>query len=194
MSRILALVLLLGFPLSIETELQGQSSGARLSSNSQVQPEVNAANLTQGFSYLTRIPFVTAEAGTRTNIGLNNFSQLSFVKGANPAANVRLTLVDQQGHVAGQGTYVVGSNELLQINDIISALSGNVPMGWLEVLSDEPLTAWASVILNSTNDPSIELATRFGGQRLIIQSSVKRALSNLHWWLSTLVPKAVMSP
>ena len=27
MSRILALVLLLGFPLSIETELQGQSSG-----------------------------------------------------------------------------------------------------------------------------------------------------------------------
>jgi hypothetical protein len=102
MSKILALVLLLGFPLSIEIELQSQSSVARLS-NSQVRPEVNAANSASGYSYLTRIPFVTAETGFRTNIGLNNFSQLSFVRGANPSANVRLTLVDQQGHVAGQG-------------------------------------------------------------------------------------------
>ena len=173
MSKILALVLLLAFPVSIEIELQGQSSMAHLLNNPQVQPKINAANSTTGYSYLTRIPFVTAETGFRTNIGLNNFSQLSFVRGANPSANVRLTLVDQQGHVAGQGTYVVGSNELLQINNIISALSSNVSMGWLEVLSDEPLTAWASVIFNTTNDPSIELATRFGGQRLMIESSVK---------------------
>ena len=173
MSKILSLVLLLGFTFFIEIELQGQSSADRLSNSSQIQPEANAVSIALGYSYLTRIPFVTAEAGTRTNIGLNNFSRLSFVKGANPTANVRLTLVDQQGHVAGQGNYVVRSNELLQIDSIISALGGNVTMGWLEVLSDEPLTAWASVILNSTNDPSIELATRFGGQRLMIQSSVK---------------------
>jgi hypothetical protein len=155
MSKILALVLLLGFSLSVEIELQSQSSVPRLSSNSQVQPELKGVNPTPGYSYLTRIPFVTAETSFRTNVGLNNFSQLSFVKGANPPANVRLTLVDQQGHVAGQGTYVVRSNELLQINDIISALSGNVAMGWLEVLSDEPLTAWASVIFNTTNDPCL---------------------------------------
>ena len=189
MSRILALVLLLGFPLSIETELQGQSIVARLSSNSQVLPEINAANSTPAYSYLTRIPFVTAETGFRTNVGLNNFSKLSFVKGANPGANVRLTLVDQQGHVAGQGTYAVGSNGLLQINNIISALGGNVSMGWLEVLSDEPLTAWASVIFNSSNDPSIELATRFGGQRLMIESSVKTdpSQSSLGTFQSSLV-------
>jgi hypothetical protein len=54
MSKILALVLLLAFPVSIETELQSQSSVARLSSNSQVQPAINAVN--SGYSYLTRFP------------------------------------------------------------------------------------------------------------------------------------------
>ncbi len=128
-----------------------------------------------GYSYVTFIPFVTRANGTRTNLGLNNYSQVSFVKGANPSANVQVLLVDQQGLVAGQGEYVVQSNQMRQIDNVISALGGDVDTGWLFILSDEPLTAWASVIFNATDDPSIELATRFSGRRLMIQSSVKSA-------------------
>ena len=43
---------------------------------------------------------------------------------------------------------MVQSNELLQINDVITALNGDVDTGWLFILSDEPLYAWASVIFN----------------------------------------------
>ena len=75
--------------------------------------------------------------------------------------------------MAGSKSYVVGSGELLQINDVITDLQGDVDRGWLYIISDEPLSTWASVILNSTNDPSIELGSSFGGRRLAIQSSVK---------------------
>jgi hypothetical protein len=126
-----------------------------------------------GYSYVTFVPFVAKDDNTRTNVGLNNFSQVSFVKGTNPSANVRVILLDELGSIAGQHDYVVKSNELLQINDVVSSLGGNDGNGWLIVFSDEPLTAWASVILNSTNDPSIELAISSGGSRLMIQSSVK---------------------
>jgi hypothetical protein len=122
---------------------------------------------------VTFVPFVAKDDNTRTNVGLNNFSQVSFVKGTNPSANVRVILLDELGSIAGQHDYVVKSNELLQINDVVSSLGGNDGNGWLIVFSDEPLTAWASVILNSTNDPSIELAISSGGSRLMIQSSVK---------------------
>jgi len=126
-----------------------------------------------GYSYVTFVPFVAKDDKTRTNVGLNNFGQLSFVKGANPSANVRLILLDGLGSIIGQHDYVVKSNELVQINDVFGSLGADSGSGWLIIFSDEPLAAWASIILNSTNDPSIELATSAGGTRLMIQSSVK---------------------
>ena len=91
-------------------------------------------------------------------------------------------LFDTQGNLAATGNYVVRSNELLQILNIIPALGSNISVGWLLIFSDEPLTAWASVINNATNDPSIELAIadQIGkpvaylestGNRLMIQST-----------------------
>ena len=71
-------------------------------------------------------------------MGLNNISRASVVKGANPVANVHVFLVDSGGYPAGEGDYVVQSNELLQINDVITALNGDVDTGWLFILSDEP--------------------------------------------------------
>jgi len=63
---------------------------------------------------------------------------------------------------------------------------GNVGTGWLLIFSDEPLTAWASVISNSNDDPSVELAiadqiykpaafVESAGTRLAVQSSAKTA-------------------
>lgn len=146
---------------------------SRLESNSSHKLDKKALTAAQGYSYITILPFVSRQSGVRTNLGLNNFTQSSIINGDQPSANVLIFLVDQQGAMAGSKTYVVGFNELLQINDVITDLQGDVDWGWLYILSDEPLSAWASVILNSTNDPSIELGTRFGGQRLAIQSSAK---------------------
>ena len=145
----------------------------RLQSNSRHKLDKKALTAAQGYSYLTFIPFVSRQSGVRTNLGLNNFTLSSVVNGDKPVANVMVILVDQQGSLAGSKNYVVGSDELLQINDVINDLQGDVDRGWLYIISDEPLSPWASVILNSTNDPSIELGSRFGGQRLAIQSSVK---------------------
>ncbi len=147
-----------------------------------------------GASYVVIIPYVTVENGSRTNLGLNNYSQVSFVHGINPTASVSVFLFDQEGNTRRSGNYEVRPNELLQINDVVNqlpditdpVLGGNVGTGWLLIFSDEPLTAWASVIANSNDDPSIELAVadqiykpaafvESTGSILAIQSSAKIA-------------------
>ena len=133
------------------------------------QPNADAP----GYNYVTFVPYVTREAGTRTNLGLNNVTPSSIAQGSSPSAHADVMLVDQQGYLSGEGSYTVRSNELLQVNDVITDLGGDVDRGWLFIFSDEPLDVWASVIENSSNDPSIETGSSFGGTRLMIQSSVK---------------------
>jgi hypothetical protein len=95
-------------------------------------------------------------------------------------------LFDAQGNTSGSGEFTVGSNQLLQLDNIISRLGGSITAGWLLIYSDEPLTAWASVVRNDNNDPAIELAiadqinkpgafVESTGTRLMIQSSAKGA-------------------
>jgi hypothetical protein len=151
-----------------------------------------SASFDDGASYVVIIPYVTAENGSRSNLGLNNYSQVSFVHGINPTASVSVYLFDQQGNTRRSGSYTVQPNELLQINDVVNqlpnisdpVLGGNVGTGWLLIFSDEPLTAWASVISNANDDPSIELAVadqiykpaafvESTGSILAIQSSAK---------------------
>ncbi len=127
----------------------------------------------QGYSYMNFVPYVTRESGMRTNLGVNNTGSGSVVKGTNPKAVVDILLVDSTGFLSGEKTFTVGSNELLQINDVITAVQGDVDYGWLLMASDEPIDVWASVILNSTNDPSIQIGTAFPARNLMIQSSVK---------------------
>ncbi len=137
-----------------------------------------------GASYVSIIPFVARDANTRTNVGLNNFGQNSFTKGQNPSASVLMGLFDPQGNVAGTGQFTVRTNELIQLDDVIGRLGASINSGWLLIYSDEPLTAWASIITNANNDPAIELAisdqiykpgafVESTGSRLMIQSSVK---------------------
>ena len=118
----------------------------------------------EGDNYVNIIPYVTNENGARSNLGLNNFSQSSVFKGTSPEANVVIGLFDQLGKLDRAGTFLVQSNELKQINQVITSLTpisggGKATSGWLLIFSDEPITAWASVTLDSVhNDPSIELA------------------------------------
>ena len=151
----------------------------RLDSDGQVSSD--------GSSYVSIIPYVAADANTRTNLGLNNFSSNSLTHGANPNTTVVIGLFDSQGNLSGSKELTVGSNQLLQVNDIISQMGSNIAAGWLLIYSDEPLTAWASVVRNDNNDPAIELAvadqinkpTAFvesTGTRLMIQSSAKLGL------------------
>jgi hypothetical protein len=148
--------------------------------------EGDAQMTVAGASYVNIIPYVAADANTRTNLGLNNFSQNSFTQGVNPNTSVAIGLFDTQGNLSGSGEFTVGSNHLLQLDNIIARLGSNAQVGWLLIYSDEPLTAWASVVRNDNNDPAIELAiadqinkpgafVESTGTRLMIQSSAKGA-------------------
>ena len=119
----------------------------------------------EGDNYVSVIPLVTSENGARTNVGLNNISRFSVRKGAaNPQASVAIGLYDPSGELDRRGVYDVRSNQMRQINDIFNSLNpvpggGTATTGWLLIYSDEPITAWASIILDRvSNDPAMELA------------------------------------
>ena len=118
-------------------------------------------------NYSIVIPMVTSEDGARTNVGLNNFTRYSVQKGrADPKASVLILLYDPSGNLDRVGFFDVRSNQMLQINDIFRHRGmvpepgrGTATTGWLLIFSDEPITAWASVILDrADNDPAMELA------------------------------------
>src|SRR5437867_1759344 len=74
----------------------------------------------EGPSFVVMIPYVTTENNSRTNLGLNNYSQLSFVRGINPTATVFMYLFDREGNLRRSGSTLVQSNELVQISDVIN--------------------------------------------------------------------------
>lgn len=125
--------------------------------------QTNQADI-EGDNFVNIIPFVTNENGARTNIGINNFSQSSLSQGESPLASGGIGLYGPSGNLDRAGAFSVRSNEMRQINGIINALTpvqggGATTSGWLLIFSDEPVTAWASVILDRTNnDPAMLVA------------------------------------
>ena len=187
--------------------MQSRVEAIRLSrSNSsrsllKLQHHLQQANQTsfEGDNYISLIPLVTNENGARTNVGLNNFSRFSVQKDvANPRASVLVQLRDPSGRLDREGVFSVRSNEMRQVNRIMTTLppvdgGGAATTGWLLIFSDEPITAWASVILDQVNnDPAVELAiadqiykpaayvesTGTPSNPLLIQSSVKAGSFN----------------
>lgn len=118
----------------------------------------------EGDNYVSVIPLVTRQDGARTNVGLNNFSRFSIHNQADPDASVAIGLFDPSGNLDRRGAFDVRSNQMLQINDVFNSLDpveggGAATTGWLLIFSDEPVTAWASVILDrASNDPAMELS------------------------------------
>ena len=182
---------LLAIMVVATTSLCAAERSGSVSSQSRDLGRVFAMNAAtgSGSSYSLMIPYVTRENDRRTNIGLNNYSTRSMMKGDSPEAEVAMVLYDRNGNVVGNGSAVVHSNQMLQMNDVISTLGGGTGTGWLMIFSDEPITAFATVILNSTNNPVIQLpvfmqthkpgsfregqASMGMNNRLMIQSSVK---------------------
>jgi purple acid phosphatase-like protein len=113
------------------------------------------------------IPSVVENGTFRTNLGINNISKSQ--------ANVSLTLVDAEGMVLGGKTVQVEPEGLEQINSVARFLFedsvGSDIDGNLYLESDQPISAWASQIDNSTNDPSLLLSKRTGTTRLLIPSA-----------------------
>jgi len=113
------------------------------------------------------IPSIVENGRFRTNLGINNLSRSQ--------ANVSLTLVDAEGIVLGGKTVQVEAEGLKQINGVARFLFensvGSDIEGNLYLESDRPISAWASQIDNTTNDPSLLLSKRSGTTRVLIPSS-----------------------
>jgi hypothetical protein len=65
--------------------------------------------LGSGSSYSLMIPYVTRENNRRTNVGLNNYSSRSMMKGNSPDANVTMTLFQEKGMMYGSLTLTGGT-------------------------------------------------------------------------------------
>jgi hypothetical protein len=124
------------------------------------------------------IPSIVENGSFRTNLGINNLSKRQ--------ANVSLTLVDVEGMVLGGKTVQVEAEGLEQINSVARFVFeegvGSDIQGNLYLESDQPISAWASQIENTTNDPSLLLSKRNGSTRLLIPSS-----ANIGTFTSSLV-------
>ena len=113
------------------------------------------------------IPSIIENGRFRTNLGINNLSKSQ--------ANVSLTLVDAEGMVLAGKTVQVEAEGLKQINSVARFVFedslGTDIAGNLYLESDQPISAWASQIDNTTNDPSLLLSKRTGTTRVLIPSS-----------------------
>ena len=107
----------------------------------------------------TFISQVIESSDFRTNLGVNNLSTST--------ANVSVTLVDVDGMELATKTMQVEPQGLTQLNAVAPYLYeenlGNEIRGSLYLESDQPISAWASQIENSTNDPSLLLSKRSWG-------------------------------
>jgi hypothetical protein len=143
------------------------------------------ANAGPGVSYVNIIPLVTCAVTPgltqdRTNLGINNFSQGAIYSGGTNAY-VEIYIFDKEGvYLEATGstnkyiTATVAANQMYQINNIVSTDpaasqfkigSANPFNGWVLIYSDQPVTAWASVIHSVysgvnlvVDDPALELA------------------------------------
>ena len=113
------------------------------------------------------IPSIVENGQFRTNLGINNLSKTQ--------ANVSLTLVDTEGLVLGGKTVQVEAEGLKQINSVARFLFensvGSDIQANLYLESDQAISAWASQIDNTTNDPSLLLSKRTGSTRILIPSA-----------------------
>ncbi|PYV91438.1 MAG: hypothetical protein DMG05_07445 [Acidobacteria bacterium] len=130
------------------------------------------------------MPFVIDTAEFRTNLGLNNPGSTN--------AKVTVLFINKAGDRQASGTTTVPAGGLTQINSIVRKMLSNpskldlslVPdpgftsnqEGYLEIVSTQPLFAWASQIDNSNNDPSLEIGQRLGFAKLLLSSSTNKGL------------------
>jgi hypothetical protein len=113
------------------------------------------------------VPYVLDNAALRTNLGLNNVGS--------GMARVSIELIGQDGsRLAASPTIQIESLGMLQINQIVSYLSGSSStsqQGYLRIRADQPILAFASLIDNASDDPSIEKGLAIGSSALLLKSA-----------------------
>ncbi|MFN8009250.1 MAG: putative Ig domain-containing protein [Terriglobia bacterium] len=145
-------------------------------------PGSAGATLAGGFAYrelppvtasanALRIPYAVDTDELRSNLGINNLSQES--------AEVEILMVDNNGLLLSQKTVEVPAGGLKQINGIIPFMEDSLTTTGREAAlilqSDQSISAWISVIDQTTLDPGFLVAASSGGNQQLIPSSVGNA-------------------
>jgi hypothetical protein len=138
--------------------------------------ELATATLQAGY---LRIPFAIDTAEYRSNLGINNLSDVS--------ATAKISLLDIHGNLLKQAQgIIIPPRDFLQMNHILRILAGDSAMtgleGTLAIEADQELEAFLSQIDNRNNDPAILDGVREGSPHLILESA-----ANVGSFRSTLV-------
>jgi len=104
------------------------------------------------------LPYIRNLLGERTNIGINN--------PGDSTAHVVLTLRNDLGSLISSRTWEVPPKGMTQL-DVAGA---NVALGSAQLVSDQPILAWSSLIDNLTEDPALIVSRSDGTSRLLIPS------------------------
>jgi len=147
-------------PITVES-----TDGRQLSSVSEVSSTQGFAGFFQGINvdtawtqgFIAEVVDTGDQGGApgtfRTNLGVNTV--------AGSSANVTITFHNDSGTQLGSTTVTVPGNGLNQINNVIRQVLGMSVVtgqnGYLKLVSDQPIIAWASKIENAMNDPSFQI-------------------------------------
>lgn len=154
-------------PFALRVTTASHSPGA--ATVSVINPDRSSDSLPQAFNYQSGavnyealFPSSVDSVEFRTNLGINNLSD--------GIASATVSLVGGAGNVLGSKNYSLPSKGLHQIANINRELGGTDSSGALQITASAPISGFASIIDNRSLDPSIEVATRSGGSRLLIPS------------------------
>jgi len=146
-------------PITVESTngklLSAVSEVSSAEGNAGFFPGVNVATAwTEGFILEVADTGDQGQVGThRTNLGLNTVGAAS--------SNVSITFYNNSGTQLGSTAVAVPGNGLAQINGIVRQALGTSTVtgqnGYLRLVSDQPIIAWASKIENGFNDPSFQI-------------------------------------
>jgi hypothetical protein len=146
-------------PITVESTngklLSAVSEVSSAEGNAGFFPGVNVATAwTEGFILEVADTGDEGQIGThRTNLGLNTVAAGS--------TNVSVTFYNSSGTQLGSTAVTVPGNGLTQINGIVRQALGATTVtgqnGYLRIISDQPVIAWASKIENGFNDPSFQI-------------------------------------
>jgi hypothetical protein len=146
-------------PITVESTngklLSAVSEVSSAQGNAGFFPGVNVATAwTEGFILEVADTGDPGQIGThRTNLGLNT------VAGA--STNVSISFYNNSGTQLGSTAVTVPGNGLAQVNGVIRKALGASTVtgqnGYLRLVSDQPIIAWASKIENGFDDPSFQI-------------------------------------
>jgi YVTN family beta-propeller protein len=134
-----------------------------------VNPDQSSDSLPLAFTfqggslnYQILFPSSADNSAFRTNLGLNSL--------LGSATTATVSLVGPSGNIIGSQSYPLPLKGLQQINNINRDLGGTNTSGSLQITANAPISGFASIIDNSSQDPSIEMAGQRGDVRLLIPS------------------------